>query len=147
MMSCRSDLLSCIIFLFGFGCFLFRDEKQRQHKLQVKFPSNYPDSPLQWCRATMPQPFEMTFPDNTTSSTTNTSINATTNNNNSSGSGASRAEHSDLIHYAFRTFCATLKSYADLWDQLDEFDARAWVLEPEKPTAADCFRRIALGTF
>eukprot|EP00850_Spirogloea_muscicola_P001594 SM000006S19359 [mRNA] locus=s6:347582:350950:+ [translate_table: standard] len=42
-------------------------------------------------------------------------------------------------------FEEVLKSYQELWDCIDDLDANTLVLEPERPTRSDTFRRIALG--
>jgi len=39
----------------------------------------------------------------------------------------------------------TAESFAELFDALDDLDAEAWVLEPEKPTRSDTFRKIVVG--
>ncbi|RUP50519.1 WD-repeat region-domain-containing protein [Jimgerdemannia flammicorona] len=42
-------------------------------------------------------------------------------------------------------FTGEVKRYADLWDCLDDLDGQTWRLEPEKPTRAEAWRRLALG--
>eukprot|EP00899_Mesostigma_viride_P008084 jgi/Mesvir1/17277/Mv07684-RA.1 len=40
---------------------------------------------------------------------------------------------------------AAIASYQELWDTLDDLDQHTWVVEPERPTRCDVYRRIALG--
>ncbi|XP_036430194.1 E3 ubiquitin-protein ligase FANCL [Colossoma macropomum] len=42
-------------------------------------------------------------------------------------------------------FLLIVEALAEFWAVLDEIDEHTWVLEPEKPTRADCMRRIAIG--
>ncbi|KAK2160238.1 hypothetical protein LSH36_137g01032 [Paralvinella palmiformis] len=41
-------------------------------------------------------------------------------------------------------FCHNLDQYQDLWDNFDEIDKMTWILEPEKCSRGDLYRRIAL---
>eukprot|EP00850_Spirogloea_muscicola_P005053 SM000022S07267 [mRNA] locus=s22:818764:821402:- [translate_table: standard] len=43
-------------------------------------------------------------------------------------------------------FEEALKLYQELWNCIDDLDANTLVLEPERPTRSDTFRRIALGS-
>ncbi|GAB6021123.1 hypothetical protein CHUAL_003757 [Chamberlinius hualienensis] len=38
-----------------------------------------------------------------------------------------------------------LRFYQTLWNELDDIDAKTWVMEPEKPRKSDLTRRVALG--
>jgi len=45
----------------------------------------------------------------------------------------------------FRQFTDAVSQWQAFWDVVDEIDGNACVLEPEKPTHAATYRRLALG--
>ena len=56
----------------------------------------------------------------------------------SSGSGR-------LLHACVRQFIGCITKYQPLWNELDDLDAHAWVLEPSLPSLRSCAeRRVAL---
>ena len=44
-----------------------------------------------------------------------------------------------------RQFKEELSRYQLFWDELDQLDSRAWVLEPENPSPSCNHRRIVIG--
>ncbi|OAE22043.1 hypothetical protein AXG93_3719s1230 [Marchantia polymorpha subsp. ruderalis] len=40
---------------------------------------------------------------------------------------------------------SAIETYQDFWDVMEDVDKRVWVMEPDHPSRADAFRRIALG--
>ena len=47
----------------------------------------------------------------------------------------------------FRQFTDAVSQWQTFWDIVDEVDGSACVLEPEKPTRAATYRRLALGLY
>jgi len=45
----------------------------------------------------------------------------------------------------FHQFVGAVSHWQAFWDVVDEIDGSTCVLEPEKPTRAACYRRLALG--
>jgi len=47
----------------------------------------------------------------------------------------------------FSQFSAAVSRWQTFWDVVDEIDGSTCVLEPEKPTRAATYRRLALGRY
>jgi len=47
----------------------------------------------------------------------------------------------------FQQFSDAVAQWQTFWDVVDEIDGSTCVLEPEKPTRAATYRRIALGLY
>ncbi|XP_054714402.1 E3 ubiquitin-protein ligase FANCL-like isoform X2 [Uloborus diversus] len=52
----------------------------------------------------------------------------------------------DTFSTIFSAFQEVLMKHSEFWDNLDEIDAKTWVLEPENPKRSDCKRRIAISS-
>lgn len=93
------------------------DAAGRAHTLRLRLPVSYPAQPPV-PSAALPSPFELRWP---------------------SGEIPSLAG-------AVGQFRAALRWHQMLWDELDDLDAHAWVLEPKHPGRDETHRRIALGS-
>ncbi|KAG0053592.1 hypothetical protein BGZ83_000802 [Gryganskiella cystojenkinii] len=103
------------------------DGSSRKHKLAVEFPQGYPAVPLKL------DPMEVPNLD----------------------SSEQRMEERGLLIPALRQETnlslainqaeKQLEIFRPFWDVMQDFDENTWVIDPEKPTRADCMRRCALG--
>ena len=92
------------------------DTARRAHVLTLSLPPDYPArSPV--ARAALPAPFELRW---------------------------APGERPSLAAAAAQ-FRGALAAHQSLWDELDDLDREAWVLEPKHPTRDVCHRRLALG--
>lgn len=92
------------------------DAGNREHTLSLRLPPNYPQSPPT-ALAALPEPFALRW----------------------DATCANAGLCSALAQFERR-----LRDFQPLWDALDDIDAHCRVLEPERPTRAHAFRRIAL---
>uniref|UniRef100_A0A7S2ZL15 RING-type domain-containing protein n=1 Tax=Rhodosorus marinus TaxID=101924 RepID=A0A7S2ZL15_9RHOD len=51
------------------------------------------------------------------------------------------------IASTLRKFNELVEKHQKLFDVLDDFDARTWVVEPEHPTRSETFRKVVIGKF
>jgi len=51
------------------------------------------------------------------------------------------------IAFTVRKFKELVEKHQKLFDVLDDFDARTWVVEPEHPTRSETFRKVVIGKF
>ena len=96
--------------------FSVADAGGRLHTLTLSLPPGYPDQPPM-ASVALPLPFELRWP---------------------------LGERPTLAS-AVDQFRAALAAHQDLWDELDDFDRNAWVLEPKHPGREQTHRRVALG--
>lgn len=92
------------------------DAAGRAHTLRLMLPPGYPAQPPV-AAAALPAPFEPRWP----------------------------PAVSPSLAGAVELFRAALGRYQALWDELDDLDLNAWVLEPRHPSREETHRRIALG--
>jgi len=92
------------------------DAAGRAHTLTFSLPAGYPTQPPVASTA-LPLPFELRW---------------------------ALGERPSLAS-AVSQFLGALTTHQALWDELDDFDRHAWVLEPKHPTRDETHRRIALG--
>jgi len=46
----------------------------------------------------------------------------------------------------YESFCKETEQYLEFWNAMDELDSHCWVLEPEKPSRKDNYRKIAVSS-
>ena len=100
------------------------DAAGRAHALDLRVPPDYPRAPLV-ASASLPAAFALQAP--------------------AAGGGATVAASSDVAA-AIAQFREALAAHQALWDELDELDAHAWVLEPRGPSRDCVKRRVAIGS-
>ncbi|GJJ78050.1 E3 ubiquitin-protein ligase FANCL [Entomortierella parvispora] len=101
------------------------DGSQRRHKIVVEFPPGYPVVPFKL------NPLEIPTCDS---------------DQQWEGRGQifSVAEGVNLTS-AVKQAEKQLEIFRPFWDVMQDFDSNSWVIDPERPTKADCMRRCALG--
>jgi len=52
---------------------------------------------------------------------------------------------SSSISELYNDFCKETEQYQEFWSAMDELDANCWILEPEKPSRKDTYRKIAVS--
>ncbi|KAF9913739.1 hypothetical protein BX616_009682 [Lobosporangium transversale] len=102
------------------------DASGRKHLLTVDFPPGYPAVPFNL------KPLEIPEHDIQRLSQTLTSKSLSLNQENGLLAAVECAEKQ-------------LRDFTDFWDVMQDIDDKTWVVDPEKPTKADCMRRCVLG--
>jgi E3 ubiquitin-protein ligase FANCL len=100
------------------------DARGRPHELRLTLPPEFPAAPPLVVSADLPAPLPPPPP---------------------AAPKAPATSGNSSLGEAVARFEAALAQHQLLWDELDDLDAHAWVLEPQQPTRAGLMRRVALG--
>lgn len=98
----------------------FSDSAHRQHQVLVRLPHDYPATPPA-CSAALPRPVDLVW--------------------RTGRDGQPPSTLADVVDQ----YRQAADSYQSLFAALDELHENTWVVEPERPTCADTYRRIIVA--
>ena len=137
----------------------YHDRSDRCHELIGSIPLTFPSNGPSWIYD-LPIPFEPKWVRGNSTLLTVPTVSANDNahgngngNDNANGAGAggdtnnrmTRMLPSSGLSAVVQEFIDIISNYQTLWDDLDDIDSNAWVLEPSLPARRSCLeRRLAL---